>query len=745
MVIVCRAEPIEARIGVLALRGKERCSKMWDPTAAFLSKNIPEYSFKIVPLDFSEVDDAVKSKKVDFILVNSSMYVMLELKYGANRIVTMKKDYKDYSYNVFGGVIFCLKCNTNLNTIADLKGKSFMAADETSFGGWQMPLEVMLKEKFNPFRSLSSLQFGGTHDDVVMAVKSGKVDAGTARSGILESMDKEKLINLSDFKIIHNVKYPLRRFPFLCSTPLYPEWPLSQLPHAPEALVEQVTVTLMQMKQGEAASIAAGIAGWSSPLNYNSVNECLKYLRVGPYKDYGRITFAVLWKTYWHWFILGISFGGTVLAFSIYAYSSNRRLRTARTIIEKELAERKRAEEEIRQIFNTSGDGMRVLSSERKILEVNARYVAMTGYSRDELVGSACKDFSSCDDERCNSDLCTLKHTIETGERVEIDFMLKTRFSSIPCAVTSVPYYNSQGKIIGVIQNFKDISDRLRVEDAAAQAAEQRGKALMASSVLHDIGNAVTGIGTIAVKNIGDAEWPEIQSLSMLHQMFKDQQPAFAQALGEDKAGKLVVFVEKLEDSMIKRKNYFIEVFRKMANSISHINDVLSLQRTYAGNRLEASTSVSITNLAQDSVAMLSASLQKRNISVHYNVPPDLPEIKVDKTRIIQVLINLVKNAAESFDEESEDGNDRFINIALRREGETLIIEIEDNASGFDKTVADKLFQNGFSTKSRGSGIGLYQCRSIIESHGGKISIISPGIGKGATAMISLPFEIKKS
>ncbi len=730
----------EIRIGVLALRGKAICRKQWEPTAVFLSLQIPEYKFKIIPLAYDEINDSVKTSRVDFILANSSLYVMMETDYGIRRIATMENSYNGNLYNEFGGVIFCLRSNLKIDKLENLKGKRFMATDEASFGGWQMVWWLLIRNNIDPYRDFRSLQFGGTHDAVVMAVKSGKVAVGTVRSGILESMAREGKISLADFKIIHQVEYPARRFPLLCSTPLYPEWPFASLSHVPRGLSEKVMMALMLIKPEDAAAVASGISGWSAPLNYNQVNECLQGLRIGPYKDYGKITLSTLWKEHRGWFMAGLVFCCMVILFFIYAYKKNCRLRSFAARIEQELAERKRAEEEIRQIFNTAGDGMRVIGLDSKIVEVNEQYLAMSGFARDEVIGHSCQEFSACKEERCSSDECTLKKMLACPQRLELDFILKTRTGPIPCIVTSVPYYGQNGIIMGMIQNFKDIRDRLRAEDASAKEAEQRGRAQMAVSVLHDIGNAVTGIGTLAVKHIGDTDWPEIQSISMLQKMFNSLSQSLEQSIGREKNMKLQAFLTKLEESLTERKKNILEASRKMTSMVSHINEVLFLQRIYASGNNVLPASVSLKQLADDAVAMLSASLQKRAIAVIFNLEPGIQEIKVDKTRIIQVLINLLKNAAEAFDI-ADRTEDRRIEISIKQESSQQIMEISDNGAGFEPAQADKFFENGFSTKNRSSGIGLYQCASIIEAHGGKIELSSRGRGLGATAKIVLPLE----
>ncbi len=746
------AEQQYVRIGVLALRGKDTCLKLWEPTAAFLTSNIPEYKFKIVPLAYSEIIDSVRNRKVDFILVNSSIYVTLEMEYNVSRIASMEKSYNGNYYNEYGGIIFCLRSNKSIDKLADLKGKSFMASDETSFGGWQIAWRLLQQNNINPYRDFSSVKFGGTNDAVVMAVKAGNADAGTVTTGILESMIREGRVSLEDFKIIHRVEYPARRFPLLCSTQLYPEWPFAELAHIPHGLGEKVMVALTRMKPEDAAAVAAGIAGWSEPLNYSPVNECLKELRIGPYEVYGQITFAAFWKEYRLWVVFGFIFIIMIMFFLIYVSSVNYRMRKSAMRIEQELAERKQIEDKLRysediyrSLIESIPDLVWRKSPDGLYISCNPAFERLFGMKKADIVGKSNYDFfdkvqadffRSYDDKVMETDKACINEEwltfADSGDRKLFE-------------VIKTPMHNAAGEIIGVLGIARDITERKlaqnALEEASAQEAEQRGRALMAGSVLHDIGNAMTGVGTLAIKHLGDTGWPEIKSMSMLRKMFSNPSEALEQALGKEKITKLQEFLAKLEESLSERKNTILETSQKMANLVSHINDVLSLQRIYAGGSKALSSNVLLKQLTDDAVAMLAASLQKRNIAVVFNVEQDIQEIKVDKTRIIQVLINLLKNAAESFDIAGRTEN-RRIEIAIRQESNQQVMEITDNAAGFEPAMTDKFFKNGFSTKNRSSGIGLYQCASIIKSHGGKIELSSPGQEQGATAKIILPLEI---
>ncbi len=267
------------RIGVLAKNGPVKAVSMWKATADYLSAKLPGRTFEVVPLDFAEVSPAIQQKKVDFFLVNSSMFVTAEQSYGAEAIATMINARQGKPLNAFGGVIFTRADEAAINGLADLKGKSFMAVDKTSFGGWQMAYKELLDAGLEPTSTFSKLEFGGKHENVVLAVLNGTVDAGTVRTDTLERMAATGAIDLADVKVLHREDHP--GFPFLCSTPLYPEWPLAKVKDTPDALAAEVVGALLAMPSDAKAATDAQVVGWSKPLDYRPVENLKAALPAG--------------------------------------------------------------------------------------------------------------------------------------------------------------------------------------------------------------------------------------------------------------------------------------------------------------------------------------------------------------------------------------------------------------------------------------------------------------------------------
>lgn len=270
------------KIGVLAKRGAAKAMKKWGATADFMTGQLQGDTFTIVPLDFEEVFPAIENTEVDFFLVNSSMYVTAKVKYGASPVATMINSRQGEALKSFGGVILTYIDRDDINNLADIKGKKFMAVKDSSFGGWQMAYKEFLDNGIDPMRDFASVQFGGKHDNVVFAIQNGEVDVGTVRTDTLERMMAAGDIDLSEFKIIAAKTH--KGFPFVVSTPLYPEWPFAKLATTPDEISQRVAEALIHLKAETKAAKSAKIIGWTASLDYAEVEDLQVQLKVGAYK-----------------------------------------------------------------------------------------------------------------------------------------------------------------------------------------------------------------------------------------------------------------------------------------------------------------------------------------------------------------------------------------------------------------------------------------------------------------------------
>ena len=306
------------KIGILAIQGNERAIDQWQPTMDYLSETIPGYRFEMLPGTIEDMHNLAEQNQADFFIVNSGLYVDFEASYGANRIATLKNLRLGEAYTEFGGVIITKSDRNDINAIKDLKNKKFMAVAPEAFGGWHMAEGVLYEEGIEKPEKFFDLEYGGTHDKVIQAVKNGEADAGTIRTDALERAAQRGEIQLKDFKII-NEQPITEEFPFVHSTPLYPEWPFASTKDLSLELKEQVAKALLNMPEDSPAAKAARSEGWTVPLNYRPVHELFIDLNIAPYDEIGQITIEDLIQDYlWLWLsLLAVVFG--LAGYAIYS------------------------------------------------------------------------------------------------------------------------------------------------------------------------------------------------------------------------------------------------------------------------------------------------------------------------------------------------------------------------------------------------------------------------------------------
>lgn len=262
------------------------------------------------------------------------------------------------------------------------------------------------------------------------------------------------------------------------------------------------------------------------------------------------------------------------------------------------------------------------------------------------------------------------------------------------------------------------------------------GKFEIASNVLHDIGNAVVGFSSYLNRIKQSLELDNSENLQQLAGFFETQQSALSGALGDAKADAVVKVLSGIVHTQKTNQTDIGKSIIEQEKIITHIRQILNIQRQYInGDDISARKPLYLDSLLNDCIAMLFASFTKRGITVSRDIPGNLPLIAGDHTRLMQVIMNILKNSIEAIDVYAVD---KSITVSVTYDDQMLALQIQDSGKGFDVITAEKLFNRGFTTKSSGSGLGLHSCKMIIEDHKGTINIASDGPGKGAVTTIKL-------
>jgi C4-dicarboxylate-specific signal transduction histidine kinase len=201
------------------------------------------------------------------------------------------------------------------------------------------------------------------------------------------------------------------------------------------------------------------------------------------------------------------------------------------------------------------------------------------------------------------------------------------------------------------------------------------------------------------------------------------------------------------------QKDDLIAALEKTARQAERAGQIIRRIRAFVKRSEPQRQPAQAQSIIEDAVELANIELRRRNVAVHVYVAQRLPTLMVDPILIEQVVLNLLKNAAEAIDMAQLPQSRR--NIEMRvvpkhtpEEGGVIEFSVTDNGPGLKEEVIARLYEAFFSTKAEGLGIGLSLCRSIIESHRGRIraqNLYNGDLAVGCRFSFTLPVETAKS
>ena len=699
------AEDAFIKIGVLSHRGDSFTLNTWNPTAHYLNAKLPDYDFEIIPLDFDEVDKAVRNEEIDFILVNPGIYVNLEYRYRVSRLATMQHLRGTDASKVFGGVIFTRSDRDDIKTLSDTRGKSFMAVDVTSLGGFQMSWRELNAEGINPYKDFSRLEFGGIHDHVVNSVLSGDIDVGTVRSNILEKMSLAGKIDLNEIRII-NPK-TVSGFPFRLSTQLYPEWPFSKLHTTSDELAKQVALALFVIPRKDSTITEENDVIWDLPLDYQQVHSLFQELKLPPYDEIGKFTFQDAIEQYWYWVLLALAFLLALTVITSTEIHRNSRLKH----------KQKRLEKHYEHLLDSVGDGIYGVDLEGKCTFVNKAMLKLTGWSKRDLIGKnqhTILHHTHADGTTHIASECPVKKTTNDSQTryINDDIFWKKDGSYISVEYSSAAIKGQGNVVTGSVVVFRDTTERKMTEDKnrehqlqLAHVARLSTLGEMASGIAHELNQPLTVIANYSsacMRMLGNDSTSMDQCSAVMEKILKQAVRAGA---------------------VIKQIRHFVkkDLPERKPTKISDMLDMV----------------IELTHME----------ISRKKVNLILDLDPSVEYVVAQDTQIEQVILNLVRNAIEAMENTPEA--ERDLTIETRKQAnKKVLIRISDKGCGMDEDLLDQVFDPFISTKEQGMGLGLSISQGIIESHGDQIIIeansdIEESTDKGISFSFKLPIVEK--
>jgi two-component system, NtrC family, sensor kinase len=299
------------------------------------------------------------------------------------------------------------------------------------------------------------------------------------------------------------------------------------------------------------------------------------------------------------------------------------------------------------------------------------------------------------------------------------------------------------------LQLSNEIGERKRAENELdtvhqqlVEAARKAGMAEVATGVLHNVGNVLNSMNvsaTLVADRLRNSKLFEFtRALDLMTQHSED----LGTYLTQDERGKRIPgFLRMVASHLDRDHDIILDELHSLTKNVDHVKTIVAMQQSYAG-AAGLIESVSMAELVDDAIRLNASSFDKYHIKVVREFA-DIPEVRIEKQKLLQILMNLMTNAKDALLESTSE--DRCITVRIRVDEESapprMLIEVQDTGIGIPKENLTRVFSHGFTTKRHGHGFGLHSSANAAKELGGLLAAHSDGPGCGALFTLELPFK----
>ena len=349
-------------------------------------------------------------------------------------------------------------------------------------------------------------------------------------------------------------------------------------------------------------------------------------------------------------------------------------------------------------IIQSIGSGIIITEMNDTITYINRAGERMLGYSKEEVIGRPLSLFSLKEKQSVIPSFLNNPDDLDTRKE---GWMRKNDHTEFPVGFTVNNHLSIRGERIGKIVVFRDLTNVYKIQEEILRMDRLVSLGKLASGIAHELRNPLAGIKTTA------------------------------QALGEEMSG---------DDS---RREYL----HRITKEIDRLNDLLKTFFSFAKPQNLNLVHCHIKDIINEIIPFLIKEIADKGIRFIETYHPQLPKIKVDRTQMHQVFLNLFLNAIQAMPSGGELKIEANPVISRPSGGLTqnfIKVVISDSGRGIPPHIVQKIFDPFFTTKSKGIGLGLSITYQIIKKHGGTIKVDSQW-EKGTSFIINLPEALENA
>ncbi|HWF19163.1 MAG TPA: PAS domain-containing protein [Verrucomicrobiae bacterium] len=292
-----------------------------------------------------------------------------------------------------------------------------------------------------------------------------------------------------------------------------------------------------------------------------------------------------------------------------------------------------------------------------------------------------------------------------------------------------------------ITQSKLDAQNLDKLNRQLMDTSRQAGMAEVATGVLHNVGNILNSVSVSATLAGDKLRQSKIGNLREATALLNEQNGHLVEFLTNDPGGKVLpTYLSAMADQIAGEQANLLTEISSINQNVEHIKEIVAMQQSYA-KVSGVYENLSVAGLVEDALRMNIAAFDRHSIEVIKEFDENMPHASVDRHKILQILINLLRNAKHAMDHRPASERQMRIRLCMASP-DRVKISIKDNGIGIAPENLTKIFNHGFTTKKDGHGFGLHSGANAAKEMGGSLSAHSHGLGHGAEFTLELPTAV---
>ena len=396
--------------------------------------------------------------------------------------------------------------------------------------------------------------------------------------------------------------------------------------------------------------------------------------------------------------------------------------------IQSQNAALRESEERFRSVAESAADAIIIADGDERTLSWNKGARLMFGYEAEEIQGQPLSQLVAASYRATYAagmkELQENGSVESSGPAMEL-FGVRKDGTEFPLEMAMSTWTTGSGSFFsGVI---RDVSER-KTAEVTLRDSQQRlletsrlaGMAEVATGVLHNVGNVLNSVNVSAGLVVEKLRRSKVPKLGRAAALLTERNGDLGDYLTNDPNGqKIPGYLAKLSQYLVEENAELVTEVDLLARHIEHIKEVVAVQQSYA-KVSGVFENLPADQLVEDSIAMNIGAFERHGVVLERRFSPS-PPVRVDRHRVLQILINLLRNAKYALDEVQRI--DKRITITIAPANETMVrITVADNGIGILQEDLARIFGHGFTTRRDGHGFGLHSGALAAEEMGGSLT-----------------------